>query len=213
MPYYLREVWWNKMIAFDPPANWVKGIRRDRIIIGAFVFGGGAILATLGWFAHGSVLSAAWMVVKVLVVPFFAYTFWIGWVVHLHHIDPEIRWWPAREWNKFRGQVEGTTILYAPRWMDFFLHKIFFHVAHHVDMRIPYYNLPAACEDIRAAYPGSVVARKLRIRDFLANVRQCNEDENGDLFDMYRGEHEAFRKAVYRGKYVDLEQELDRLMV
>jgi omega-6 fatty acid desaturase (delta-12 desaturase) len=77
--------------------------------------------------------------------------------------------------------MEGTTMLYVPVWLDFFLHRIFFHVAHHVDMRIPFYELPAACEEIRAAFPDVVISRKLRLRDFFANTRQCK------LYDFEQG--------------------------
>ncbi len=181
MPYYLRDVWWNKMIAFDPPAKWAQGIKRDRRIVAAFVAVSAILLATLGWSQYGTVLGSAWMVAKVLVVPFLGFIATIGWAVHVHHIDPEIRWWKRREWNKFRGQVEGTTIIYTPVWLDFFLHRILYHVAHHVDMRIPYYHLPAASEDIRTAYPDVVVARKLRLRDFVSNTRQCK------LYDFDQG--------------------------
>jgi len=116
--------------------------------------------------------------------------------VHLHHIAPDIRWWSRREWNKFRGQVEGTTVLRAPFWMDFFLHRIFFHVAHHVDMRIPYYHLPDACADIEAAYPKSVVIRKLHLGDFLRNSRQCKlyDFDAGRWFD-YNQAREYLRDA------------------
>lgn len=173
MPYYLRDVWWNKMIAFDPPEKWAKDIKRDRIIILGFVSVMSIALGAIGWSIYGSVIGAVWMILKVLVVPFLAFTFTIGWVVHVHHIDPDIRWWKRREWNKFRGQMEGTTLLYVPVWLDFFLHRIFFHVAHHVDMRIPFYELPAACEEIREAYPDVVITRRLRLRDFFSNTRKC----------------------------------------
>lgn len=189
MPYYLRDVWWNKMIAFDPPEKWAKDIKRDRLIILAFVASATVALGALGLSMYGSILGAAWMVLKVLVVPFLAFTFTIGWVVHVHHIDPEIRWWKRREWNKFRGQMEGTTMLYAPGWMDFFLHRIFFHVAHHVDMRIPFYELPAACNEIRDAFPEVVVTRKLKLRDFLANTAQCK------LYDFEEGRWLTYAEA------------------
>ena len=35
--YYTREVWWHKMMVGKPPARWVKPIRRDRIIINAWI--------------------------------------------------------------------------------------------------------------------------------------------------------------------------------
>jgi omega-6 fatty acid desaturase (delta-12 desaturase) len=192
MPYYLRDVWWNKMIAFDPPENWARQIRRDRLIVLGFIVASGTALGLLGASMYGSIAGAAWMIAKVLVVPFFAFTFTIGWVVHVHHIDPGIRWWKRREWNKFRGQMEGTTLLYVPVWLDFFLHRIFFHVAHHVDMRIPFYELPRACEEIREAFPDVVVTRRLRLRDFFANTRQCK------LYDFDAAEWLTYAQARER---------------
>lgn len=189
LPYYLRDVWWNKMIAFDPPKKWASKIRRDRVIVAAFVLVAGGALGALGWADGGGLLGALWMVVQVLVVPFLLFNWMIGWVVHVHHIDPEIRWWKRREWNKFRGQMEGTTVLHAPRWLDFFLHRIFFHVAHHVDMRIPFYGLPGACDDISAAFPDVVTERRLRWRDFLANTRRCK------LYDFDEGRWLTYSEA------------------
>ena len=61
-----------------------------------------------------SSVGGIWQWAKVVVIPFLLFCQAIGWVVHVHHIAPDIRWWPRREWNRFRGQVEGTTILWGP---------------------------------------------------------------------------------------------------
>src|SRR5262245_48827349 len=47
--YYIREVWWKKMIVGDPPARWVKAIRRDRLIVLAFVVVSTVVLGVVGW--------------------------------------------------------------------------------------------------------------------------------------------------------------------
>ena len=65
----------------------------------------------------------AWSADK-LVIPFLAFCYVIGSVVHVHHIQPTIRWWPRREWTKFRGQMEGTTILRVTPGLNFFIHWI-----------------------------------------------------------------------------------------
>lgn len=171
--YYMRDVWWNKMIAFDPPAKWRDAIRSDRRYVGVFVLLAGIGLGWVGWVVHSSLAGAVWTVVKALVGPFVAFCFVIGFVVHLHHIDPKIRWWPRREWTRFKGQMEGTTVLWVPRWLNFFLHNIFVHTPHHVDMRIPYYHLPAAHEAIKAAFPGVVEERPFSLRDFVENTKVC----------------------------------------
>jgi omega-6 fatty acid desaturase (delta-12 desaturase) len=187
--YYLRDVWWNKMIAFDPPAKWKSKIRRDRAIVAAFVVVAALGFGALGLAEYGSLVGAVWMVVKLLIVPFLLFNWVIGTVVHLHHVDPDIRWYKRREWNKFRGQMEGTTVLYAPRWLDFFLHHIFIHVPHHVDMRIPFHQLPAASDAIIAAFPGVVEERKLRFRDYLHNTAQCK------LYDFDEGQWMTYAEA------------------
>jgi acyl-lipid omega-6 desaturase (Delta-12 desaturase) len=165
--YYFREVWWNKMVCFAPPRRWRREIRRDQMIVVAFA------VATLA----ASVLSAGpagvWLWVKVIVVPFLIFCQVIGWVVHVHHISPEIRWWPRREWNRYRGQVEGTTILIGPPGWDFLFHSIMVHLPHHVDMAIPCYRLGEAADAIEAAFPDSVGRRPIRIRDYRRATREC----------------------------------------
>ncbi len=171
--YYMREVWWNKMVVGKPPARWVRSIRRDRWIVGVFVVLAAAGLGWLGWLQDGTAWGVVWMIFRTLVAPFLIFSFIIGSFVHVHHIHPEIRWWKRREWTKFKGQMDGTTILRMPRGFDFFFHWIMVHVPHHVDMRIPMYNLDAAAEAIKASFPDVVRDEPLRFRDFMANSRQC----------------------------------------
>jgi omega-6 fatty acid desaturase (delta-12 desaturase) len=171
--YYLRDVWWNKMISFSPPARWRKKIIWDRVSLMSVAGAAALLVGGLGWMHYDSAVGAVWMVVKLLVVPFLLFNHIIGWTVHVHHIDPDIRWYKRSEWNKFKAQVEGTTVLHARKWANLVIHNIFVHVPHHVDMRIPYYHLPRAAEGIKRAFPTSIVERRLRIRDHFRNTKQC----------------------------------------
>lgn len=173
--YYLREVWWNKMVRFRPPARWAGAARRDQGIVAAFA--AIALLAALALSGPGGL----WTWVKVVVVPFLLFCQAIGWVVYVHHISPEIRWWRRRDWNRFRGQVEGTTVLWGPPGWDFFFHWIMVHLPHHVDMRIPCYRLPEASRAIAAAFPDDVDERPIRLRDYLRSTRACK------LYDFEHG--------------------------
>ena len=47
------------------------------------------------------------------------------------------------------------------------------HIPHHVDMRIPMYNLERAADAIKAAYPEVVHDEPLRFADFVRNTRRC----------------------------------------
>ena len=190
--YYLREVWWHKMIVGAPPARWAKTIRRDRIIVWSFVAVASLALGALGWASYGGVVGILWMILKVLVIPFLGFNFVIASFVHLHPIQPNIRWWKRREWTKWHGQMEGTTVLRARFGLNFFFHWIMVHVPHHVDMRIPMYNLELATDAMKEAFPGTIHDEPLRFMDFVRNTRVCR------LYDFDEGRWYTYREAAKR---------------
>ena len=188
--YYVREIWWHKMMVGKPPARWAKSIRRDRwIILGWIVVTCGSAFA-VGLARYGSVIDALWLPIKMFAVPFLLFSYVIGSFVHVHHIAPGIRWWKAREWTKFRGQMEGTTILRVAPGLNFFFHWIMVHIPHHVDVRIPMYNLELAADAIREAFPETVHDERLRFRDFISNSRQCK------LYDFEEGRWMTYDEAL-----------------
>ncbi|MBV9042025.1 MAG: fatty acid desaturase [Acidimicrobiia bacterium] len=187
--YYMREVWWHKMVVGKPPARWVKSIRRDRWLVLGFVVTAAALLAWLGWERTASVPGAAWLVLRVLVVPYLAFSYFIGSLVHIHHVNRDIQWWKRGEWTKFKGQMEGTTILRARWGLNFFFHWIMVHIPHHVDMRIPMYNLELAADAIKTAYPDTVHDEPLRFTDFVRNTRECK------LYDFDRHQWLTYEEA------------------
>lgn len=171
--YFLRVVWWDKMWRFSAPGKRHGEIVRDKLVLGAVMATavGGAVV--LGAF-DGGLLSAIWMPIKVLVIPFLIFVQIIGWAVYVHHIAPDIRWWARKEWTQFKGQMESTTVLHLPAIVNrLWFHNIFVHVAHHVDTRIPFHQLPAASAAIEAAYPKTVRTSRLSLRDYLKITRVC----------------------------------------
>jgi len=187
--YYLKEVWWHKMIAFAPPARWVKAIRRDRLMTATFILVMAVGLALTAWARTHSVGAMVWLILRAEVVPFLGFIWMIGSVVHVHHVAPDIRWWKRNDWNKFKGQMEGTTVLRVPKGVNFFFHWIMIHSPHHVDMRIPMYNLEMAAEAIEKHYPDVVHDAPLRFRDFRRNTRACK------LYDFEEGRWMTYAQA------------------
>ena len=187
--YYLNEVWWRKMIAFAPPARWVKAIRRDRLVTAAFIVAMAAGLGGVAWAHTHSVGGIVWLVLRAEVVPFLGFIWMIGSVVHVHHVAPDIRWWKRNDWNKFKGQMEGTTVLRVPKGVNFFFHWIMIHSPHHVDMRIPMYNLEMAAAVIEKHYPDIVHDAPLRFKDFRRNTRACK------LYDFEEGRWMTYAQA------------------
>jgi omega-6 fatty acid desaturase (delta-12 desaturase) len=170
--YYWRNIWLN-MIRWKQPPSRAKVIHRDQLFVFLFMALGGAAAAGAGWALYGTVLGAVWMPIKLIVVPAMMFMWCIGLLVYVHHIEPNIRWYPRSEWNKFKGQMEGTTIKHVPFWLDFFLHRIMIHVPHHVDMRIPFYHLQEAADAIVEHFPDVVRVEKFSWLQYVKDTRAC----------------------------------------
>ena len=171
--YYLHQVWLKKMMIGPFPARWVKPIHRDRWIVTAFFASMIALFSLIGVAMGDTFWGILWLDARTVVLPFLGFSWVIGSAVHVHHIAPDIRWWKKSEWTKFKGQMEGTTVLRVPKGLNFFLHWIMVHVPHHVDMRVPMYHLEAATEAIEKAFPGTVIDKKLRFADLRRNSKAC----------------------------------------
>ena len=188
--YYLREIWWKRMASGKPPKRWAEKIRRDRFVVLSFIVAFSGALALYGWSASLGVPGTVWLIARVVVLPFVAFCYVIGSLVHVHHIQPGIRWWKRREWTKWHGQMEGTTVLRVNPVFNFFVHWIMVHVPHHVDVRIPMYNLEMATDAIESAFPGVIHDEPLRYRDFMANTRHCK------LYDFDAGHWLSYDEAL-----------------
>lgn len=185
--YYLREVWWNKMITFSPPAKRAQPWRRDRQLVATWAGVASVAAMAVGWWRSGSPLGGLWLWAETLVLPFLVFSQVIGWAVYVHHVAPDISWSPRQQWSPWRGQMESTTVLRLPRPLNWLFHNIFLHVPHHVEPRIPWYRLPQAVTALEAAFPETVVDRRFHLRDYLRVVRACK------LYDF-----ESLRWTTYR---------------
>lgn len=179
--YYLRVVWWSKMIRFTPPERSAPGVRRDRRIIGAHAVLASALAAGIGWARSGSIGGAVWMWLLLVVIPFLVFCWVIGATVKIHHVQPDLHWYEGRDWTRSKAQLVGTTVLRMPKLVDLAMHHIFVHVPHHVDARIPCYRLNDATAAIEVAFPGIVADRPYGLREFVRASRACL------LYDFDRG--------------------------
>jgi acyl-lipid omega-6 desaturase (Delta-12 desaturase) len=170
--YYARNIWF-KMIRYQQPDSLAKKVHRDQVWVGLFALAMTVGMIALGWQAYGTVAGAAWMWLKVFVIPVVLFMYSIGLTVYVHHIAPDIRWYPRGSWDKFKGQMESTTIAHMPLGLDFFFHNIMVHVPHHVDMRIPFYHLPKAAKAIVAAYPDVVREGRMSLVEYFRITRVC----------------------------------------
>src|SRR5688500_5114718 len=150
--YYLRNIWLRRMVLFTPPAKWVRGVNRDRLLVSSVptvtTFG----VLVLGGLFPVDIFPALWLVFKLLVGPFLLFGCIIGWTVYVHHIDPRSAWL-RKGWTPVQAQLTGTTILRVPKGFNFFFHWTFVHVPHHVDVRIPCYHLSRSADATKDSFP------------------------------------------------------------
>lgn len=67
----------------------------------------------------------------------------------IHHTAPHIPFKPANEWSAAHAQLAGTVHCDFPWLVEFLCHDISVHVPHHVNAKIPWYNLRKATDSLR----------------------------------------------------------------
>lgn len=171
--YYAHAVWLGKMWTFRGGGKRQATIDRDKLLVAGVWVLALAVAATAGALTGGWV-DAIWLPIKLFVIPLAIFLQIIGWVVYVHHVEPDIRWWPRREWNQFKGQMESTTVLHVPAVANrLWFHNIMIHVPHHVDTRLPFHQLPRAATAIAEAYPDTVREGRSSIGQFWTSTRTC----------------------------------------
>jgi omega-6 fatty acid desaturase (delta-12 desaturase) len=184
--YYLRVLWWQRMMRFVAPARLRADFRRDRLVVWSFLAAvSGALLL-----AGGTVASGLWLWAKVLLVPWLIFNWLIGLTVHVHHIAPEIAWHARETWRRVRNQIDGTTSYRLPRTLNFFWHNIFLHVPHHVDPRIPFYELPRAAEALSRTLGETATVAPFDLGRYVRATRHCK------LYDFERSAWVGYADAA-----------------
>jgi omega-6 fatty acid desaturase (delta-12 desaturase) len=187
--YYLFEIWLKGMILYSAPT---PEARRDQRMIIGLALSLSAAWVYVGATAAGTgfdVAAGLWMWTKMAALPFLVWNYFIGVTVYLHHIHDDIPWKARGDWSPAYGQLFGTVNYHIPKVMNFFLHNIYIHMPHHVHVKIPFYNLGRALNDIKAVYGDYVVERSTAVRDYLHSTKRCK------LFDAESGRWYTYREA------------------
>ncbi len=149
MPLYLATIWWPlEIMPKDEHRRHIDKRRTygfDRGFVIVFVVAQWTLLAVM---ARAHVSTTAGAVAYVLVggaLPFLTFAWLMAFATFQHHTHPRVVWYDDEtEWSFFRSQVEGTVHVVFPRWIEVLLHNIMEHTAHHVDTRVPLYQLENA---------------------------------------------------------------------
>jgi len=89
------------------------------------------------------------------------------WMFYVQHQFEGVYWQHHEEWNYAEASLRGSSHLRLPRVLQFFTGNIGLHHVHHLNARIPNYNLPRA----HAASPMFAAVPTLSLWDGLRSVR------------------------------------------
>lgn len=109
-----------------------------------------------------------------IVLPFLIFNWLVGFASFLNHTHPRVPWFSRREdWSFYQGQVHCTVHVGVPQWMIFFLTDLGLHGAHHIDPRIPIWQLEPAEERIVAAAGEDIVFEPWTFARHAEIMRSC----------------------------------------
>ena len=166
--HYFRKVWWQAMLRYNPGKD--KKERRGYFLGKLYV---------LAYFIGMSVISfcfagGLWGVVCAVVLPFVVFNYFISIIVYLHHTHPDLPFFDIKkDWNHSIGLMYCSTIVRTSRLAEIFLHNIMIHTPHHVDIRIPFYNLKKAYKDLKDNYSEYILEYRFSWRRAARIFKRC----------------------------------------
>jgi omega-6 fatty acid desaturase (delta-12 desaturase) len=149
----------------------------DQMLVLGFLLAQGTALCLAHEYLAGvfefSAISPVLVLCMTIVVPFLMFCWLGGFFTFQHHTHPRIRWYNNREeWSFFKAAVQGTAHIVYPWPMNLFLHHLMEHTAHHVDSKIPLYQLGGGQKDLETAFP-SIVVETFSMASFLRTLSVC----------------------------------------
>ena len=142
--YYLIELWWKHL--YFPSDAVMPGKKpahvRDSWLVTAF---GAVWIAAVCVSAWLTAQSVAMLLLTAFVLPLCCWLWLMGAVIYFHHTHPQVIWYDSPdEWEANRDGISMTVHVTFPGRLGWLINNIMSHPAHHLDARIPLYELEAA---------------------------------------------------------------------
>jgi acyl-lipid omega-3 desaturase len=175
---------------FDPGSPLFKKSERNDVITSTI-----CCVAMLAFLGLVGFQFGLWALVKFYVIPYVIFVMWLDLVTFLHHSEADIPWYRGKDWYFLKGAL--STIDRSYGFIDEIHHNIGTHVAHHIFIGIPHYNLKAATESLKP-----VLGKYYRIshepiwRSLLVSKEACHyaPDQGGTVY--YQPKEEANLKSA-----------------
>jgi len=167
--------WFHLMLYHFKPELFREGqhrtnVKRSIAVVVAALVVGTALLAL--W-----TQSVVWTVVALVhfwLIPSFLMQIWMSTYTYLHHTATDTKFYDAKEWTPFKGQMENTINVLFPRAISFMHFNIDVHIPHHVMMTIPSYHLRQANAALKASEYGPAMRElPFTLGYYAKQVREC----------------------------------------
>lgn len=189
--YYEIEIWWHtyfpwrqnlKGFSFKTKKSFILEFFAVNLFLCIWIFS----VFTLAKITNQNVTM---LIFYSFLLPFILWNIAMSFVIYLHHTHPNVFWYDNFEqWKQSNTQLTATIHLCFPDWISSLLHHIMEHPAHHINSRIPCYNLKAAQRKLEETYPDYVVVQDFSWRWYLECTRICK------LYDFEKHEWVDFPK-------------------
>jgi omega-6 fatty acid desaturase (delta-12 desaturase) len=172
---------WFPYLLFPPGTAFGPRLRQfhlDRLLVVAFaaaLFAGlNALSAAAAAWSWAEPVGPTMVFLLGLVLPYLLWTYLIGLVDLVHHTHPKsICFADETEWDYFDATVRSTVHVVLPLGLNWLANNILEHNAHHVDPRVPFYNLPETQARLEACYPEEIQVERLTLGYVLWIFRTC----------------------------------------
>jgi acyl-lipid omega-6 desaturase (Delta-12 desaturase) len=109
-----------------------------------------------------------------LILPFLVSNFLIGVTVYQHHTHETVPWFKTTEDSNAYGSNEDVTMhIKYPHWYNLISHNAMEHTAHHVDPRVPLYNLSKAQTVLCDLCGQDLITMDFSLRNFFSTMKKC----------------------------------------
>jgi omega-6 fatty acid desaturase (delta-12 desaturase) len=172
---YLLERWWkNKFIPFKSLVGEFKTIYwLDLLLVVSYTISYTSLIVYAG------TTSANFSVLGLFILSFFSPviigSYIMGFTVYAQHTHESIPWFISKEESDKagRGQEDLTMYMRFPHWYNLVSHNAMEHTVHHVDPRVPSYNLAKAQRIISSLLGDALVTTEFSFKEFLKTMNKC----------------------------------------
>ena len=169
--FYLRYLLFPSSQHRSPYVLWF-GL--DRALVLAFLAGELALSWVLTGMVSGPLLPRPVYAVVGVLVPWVTWIWFMGFVSFIQHTHPRMAWYDnEKEWSFYHVQLRSTAHVVFPWPIERLLNNIMDHPAHHLDPRIPLYNLPKSQKLLEETAPEHAVVVRWTPWEYLRTCAAC----------------------------------------